>query len=58
MERIKGTLGYRANRRKFVGAEDTFELREVITPFGNADNLNSGNTYLGNREPEFVIDHY
>jgi hypothetical protein len=28
---------------------DTFELREAITPFGNADNLDFGNTYLWNQ---------
>ena len=49
IEKIKGTLGYRARGRKIVCAEDTFELREVITPFGNADNLNFGNTYLWNQ---------
>ena len=29
--------------------DDLFELRESITPFGNADNLDSGNTFLWNQ---------
>ena len=29
--------------------DDTFELREVITPFGNAANPDSENTYLWNQ---------
>ena len=49
IERMKGALGYRARGRKIIRADDTFELREVITPFGNADNLGSENTYLWNQ---------
>ena len=47
IEKMKGALGYRARGRKIIGADDTFELREVITPLGNADNLDSENAYLG-----------
>ena len=46
---MKGTLGYKAKGRKIIGADDTFELREVITPFGNADNSDSESTYLWNQ---------
>ena len=49
IEKIKGNLDYRAKGRKVICADDTFELREVITPFGNADNLDSENTYLWNQ---------
>ena len=49
IEKIKGTLGYKAKGRKIIYADDTFELREVITPFGNTDNLDSENTYLWNQ---------
>ncbi len=49
IEKMKGTLGYRARGRKIIGADDTYELREVITPFGNAENLDSENTYLWNQ---------
>ena len=49
LEKIKGILGYRARGRKIICADDTFELREAITAFGNADNLNFGNTYLWNQ---------
>jgi len=44
---MKKTLGYRAKGRKIISADDAFELREAIAPFGNADNLDSGNTYYG-----------
>ena len=49
IEKMKGTLGYRAKGRKIICADDTFELREVITPFGNADRLDSENTYFWNK---------
>jgi hypothetical protein len=49
IETMKKGLGYRAKGRKIIGAEDTFELREAVAPFGNADNLDSGNTYLWNQ---------
>jgi hypothetical protein len=46
---MKKALGYRAKGRKIISANDTFELREAVAPFGNADNLDSGNTYLWNQ---------
>jgi len=49
IEKMKGSLGYRAKGRKIICAEDTSELREVITPFGNADRLDSENTYFWNK---------
>ena len=49
IEKMKGALGYRARGRKIIGADDTYELREVITLFGNADNLDSENTFLWNQ---------
>ena len=49
IEKMNGALGYMARGRKIICADDTFELREVITPFGNADNLDSENTYLWNQ---------
>ena len=51
IEKMKKALGYRAKGRKIISADDTFELREAITPFGNADKLDSGNTYLWNQQP-------
>jgi hypothetical protein len=32
--------------RKIICADDTFEIREVVTPLGKANNLNFGNTFL------------
>jgi hypothetical protein len=63
---MKGTLGYKAKGRKIACADDTFELREVITPFGSADYLDSENTYLWNRSidklrifrPAFLIGQF
>jgi hypothetical protein len=45
---MKEALGYRARGRKIICSDDTYELREVITSFGNADNLDSENTFLWN----------
>ena len=49
IEKMKGALGYRVRGRKIICADDTFELREVITPFGKADNPDSENTFLWNQ---------
>jgi putative transposase len=38
IEKMKGAFGYRARGRKIIRADDTCELRKVITPFGTADN--------------------
>ena len=46
IERMQETLGFRAKGRKIICADDTFELREVLTPYGKANNLDSGNTFL------------
>jgi hypothetical protein len=39
-------VSFRAAGRKRICDNDIFELREVITPCGKADNLDSGNTFL------------
>jgi hypothetical protein len=54
IEKMKEALGYRATGRKIISADDTFELRETITPFGNADNLDSGNTFLWNQPIDWL----
>ena len=46
--KMKEALGFRATGRKIICADDTFELREVLTPYGKASNLDSGNTFLWN----------
>jgi hypothetical protein len=43
---MKEALGFRATGRKIISADDTFELREVQMPYGKANNLDSGNTFL------------
>jgi putative transposase len=48
IETMQEALGFRAKGRKIIGADDTFELREVITPYGKANDLDSVNTFLWN----------
>jgi len=43
---MKEALGSRATGRKIICADDTFELREGQTPYGEASVLDSGNTFL------------
>ena len=35
-----------------------FELREVITPYGKANNLDSGNTFLWNQQPPALNEEF
>lgn len=49
IETMKEALGFRAKGRKIICADDTFELREVIAPYGKSNDQNSGNTYLWNQ---------
>ena len=46
IEKMKEALGSRAKGRKIICADDTFELREVLTQYGQANNQDSGNTFL------------
>jgi hypothetical protein len=55
---MKETLGFRAAGRKIICADDTFELREAITPYGKANNLESGNTFLWNQPPPPLIGQF
>jgi hypothetical protein len=45
---MKEALAFRAKGRKIICADDTFELRETITPYVKAYDLNSGNIFLWN----------
>ena len=49
IETMREALGFRAKGRKIIGADDAFELRELIAPYGNADDQMSGNTFLLNQ---------
>ena len=55
---MKEPLGFRATGRKVICGNDTFELREAITPYGKANNLDSGNTFLWNQEPPSLIGQF
>jgi len=46
IKKMKEALGFRATGRKIICADDTFELREALPPYGKANNLDSGNTFL------------
>jgi len=43
---MKETLGIRTKGRKMIYADDSFELRELLTPYGKANSQDSGNTFL------------
>ena len=58
IEKMKGALGFRARGRKIICADDIFELREAVAPFGNTDNLDTGNTYLWNQKPPSLIGQF
>ena len=58
IEKMHETLGFRAKGRKIISTDDTFELREVLTPYGKANNLDSGNTFLWNQQPPSLIGQF
>ena len=51
IEKVKEALGFRVKGRKIIYADGTFELREALTPYGKANYLDSGNTYLWDQQP-------
>jgi len=58
IEKMKESLGFKANGRKIICADDAFELRKVITPYGKANNLDSGNTFLWNQQPPALNEQF
>ena len=46
IEQMKEALGFKAKGRKINYDDDTFELREVLTPYGKANSQESGDTFL------------
>ncbi len=46
IEKMIEALGFSAKGRKMICADDTYELREVLSPCGKANNLDFGNTFL------------
>jgi hypothetical protein len=46
IEEMKDALGFRAAGRKILCTDDTFELRETVTPYGKDSDVVSGNTFL------------
>jgi putative transposase len=58
IKKMKERLGFRARGRKIISAGDAFELREVVAPYGKADYLDSGNTFVWNQNPQSLIDQF
>ena len=58
IEKMKEALEYGAKGRKIICADDTFELREVLTSYGEANNLDSGNTFLWDQQPPSLISQF
>jgi putative transposase len=58
IEQMKEALGSKAKGRKIICADDTFELREVLTSYGKANNLDSGNTFLWDQHPPSLINQF
>jgi hypothetical protein len=54
IEKMKKTLGHRATGKKVISADDTFELREPITPFGNATARMRRSLLSTKRHPRFI----
>ena len=46
IEKIKQALGFRARGRKIRRADDAFELREILKPYGARTALELDNTFL------------
>ena len=46
IETMKETLGFRAKGRKIICADDSFELRELLAPYGKTNSQDCGNTFL------------
>ena len=46
---IKEALGFKATGRKIRGADDSFELREALKPYGTKNDLEHGNTFIWNQ---------
>ncbi len=53
IEKIKKSLGFKAIGRKIRHVDDSFELREKLTPYDTANNAGSGNTILWEQKPPF-----
>jgi hypothetical protein len=55
---MKEALGFRAKGRKIICADDTVELRDGLTPYGKASNLDSGNTFSWNQQPPSLLGQF
>ena len=58
IEKMKEALGFRATGRKIICSDDIFELREVLPPYGKANNPDSSNTFLWDQQPPSLIGRF
>ena len=58
VEKVKESLGFRAKGRKVIQDDETFELREVLTPYGKTNSLISGNMFLWDQQPQPLISQF
>jgi putative transposase len=58
VEKIKESLRFKAKGRKIICADDTFELREGLKPYGRSDNPDFGNTVLWDDQPSSLIGQF
>ena len=57
VEKMKDALGFRAIGRKVICADDTFELRETQTSYGERSDVDSGNTFLWDQPIDWLRIH-
>ena len=57
VEKMKESLGFRAVGRRVICADDTFELREGQTSYGQASDL-EGSTFLWDQPPSPLNDSF
>ena len=58
IEKMREALGSRAKGRKIFCADDTFELREVLMPYGQVNNQDAGNTFLWDQQPPSLMSQF
>ena len=58
IEKMKSTLGFRAKGRKVLRAEDSFERREALMPYGTSNGLDSENTFLWDQPSPSLISQF
>ena len=58
VENMKEAPWYRATGGKIICVNDTFELRQGQTSYGETSDLDSGNTFLWDQQPPPLIGQF